>query len=212
MLKECPVYFIRGPKELICTTLGKRCALDIGFLVDSSSSMRDCNYKKQKDFLKDIAAYLKIASGASETSIIAYSEGATLMKKFNASKTIEDFKEIIDKLPFLGGRTRLDKAMHMAVSYMFTAGNGMRNSDVPKVLIILNDGTQAAGSQSAVEIASTLYKNKIRVVVIGVGEADKKLLGQIVSSPEDLIMVDKFEDAKEKVATLSERMCNNGGQ
>lgn len=191
--------------------VGMRCALDVGFLVDSSSSMRDCNYEKQKEFVKDIARYLQVPSGMSQTSIVAYSEGATLMKKFNATNSMEGFEEVVDKLPLLGGRAYLDKAMYVAVSTMFTAENGMRNS-VPKILIILNDGTQAAVSQSTDEISSMLRKNDIRVLVIGIGEADEQQLGQIVASPDDLIMVENFEDAKDKVAALSEEMCFNRGK
>uniref|UniRef100_UPI00397EBA6F hypothetical protein n=1 Tax=Salmonella sp. s54925 TaxID=3159674 RepID=UPI00397EBA6F len=44
-------------------------------------------------------------------------------------------------------------------------------------------------------------------VVVGVGEADKKQLAQLVATPDHLIMVEKFEEAKQKLVALSKEFC-----
>lgn len=169
--------------------------------------MRNCNYKKEKDFLKEIAEYFQMGPEATRTSLVVYSEDATLIKRFNANGTLEEFKEIVDKLELQGGRAYIDKAMHMAASTVFTEESGMRDYGVPKVLVILNDGAQTGVTESAKEIASMLQKSEVRVVVIGVGEADEKQLHQIVSKDGDLIMAETFEKAKKKVAALLKQFC-----
>ena len=169
--------------------------------------MRNCNLKKETDFVKEIAGYFRISPEWSHTSIIVYSEQATLIKRFNESGTLKDFEMIVDKLPFKGGKARLDEAMYMAASTMFTAENGVRTFEVPKILIVLNDGAEIAVSQTSKDIASMLRKSEVQVVVVGVGEADKKELGKIVATPDDLIMVEMFGDAKEKVIALSKQFC-----
>ena len=145
--------------------------------------MRNCNLKKETDFVKEIAGYFRISPEWSHTSIVVYSEQATLIKRFNESGTLKDFEMIVDKLPFKGGKARLDEAMYMAASTMFTAENGVRTFEVPKILIVLNDGAEIAVSQTSKDIASMLRKS------------------------DDLIMVEMFGDAKEKVIALSKQFC-----
>lgn len=188
----------------------KRCNLDIGILVDSTASMRDCNYGKEKDLVKDIAEYFQVAPGNTQASIVLYSDDAVLRKRFDYSKTLNDFKNVVDNLPMKGGATHLDKAMHLAASSVFTTGNGMRRSAVPKILFVLTDGVQASSSITYPlrETASVLHDRNIKVVVIGSGEADRHQLSQLVQSPDDLIMVERFEDAREKVANVSDEMCH----
>lgn len=184
--------------------------MDIGFLIDSTASMRNCNFQKEKSFVKEIAGYFHIAPGATRTSAIIYGPESVLAKRFNETKTFKKFQTDIDKLEFLGGRANLDKAMHLAASVMFNVKSGMR-TNVPKVLVVLNDGAQAVITQSAKEISSMLRMSEVRVVVVGVGEADPKLLAQIVASPEDLIIVERFEDAKGKLVALLKRLCLTRG-
>ena len=182
------------------------CDVDIGFLLDSTASMRDCNFQKEKDFVKKIAGYFQIAPEATRISTIVYGADALLAKRFNETKSLKDFQTEIDNLPLKGGRANLDEAMHLAASAMFTVKNGMRQN-VPKVLIVFNDGVQKVITQSAKDISSMLRKNEVRVIVIGVGEAEHDLLAQIVASPEDLIMTEKFQDATENLVSLLKLIC-----
>ena len=192
--------------------LASACSLDIGFLIDATGSMRNCNFEFEKNFVKEIAGYFGIAPGASRTSLIVYSNNAILVKKFNSSTTLDNFKNQVDELPFQGGRPDLDKALYLAASSMFSKENGMRSLDIPKVLLVLNDGTLSKISQEkAKEIASKLQENEVRVVVVGVGEADPKHLGQLVALTDHLIAVPKFEDAKESLADLSKKFCPSNG-
>ncbi|XP_028401134.1 uncharacterized protein LOC114524110 isoform X2 [Dendronephthya gigantea] len=182
------------------------CDMDVGFLLDSTASMRNCNYEKEKDFVIKLAGYFQVASGATHTSTIVYGTESLLVKRFNETTSQKDFQKIINNLPFKGGKANLDKAMHLAATEMFSAKNGMRQN-VPKVLVVLNDGARKVITPFAQEISSMLSKHEVRVVVIGVGEAEKDLLSQIVTSPEDLIMVEKFENATTMLVALLKRIC-----
>ena len=196
--------------EISICYVAEICDMDIGFLVDSTASMRDCNFKKEKDFVKKVAGYFQVAPGATRISTIVYGGDALLAKKFNETKSLKDFQTEIDNIPFKGGRANLDAAMHLAASGMFTVKNGMREN-VPKVLVVVNDGAQKVITQSAKDISSMLRKNEVRVIVIGIGEAEHDLLAQIVASPEDLIMTEKFDDATENLVSLFKRICSKRG-
>lgn len=184
--------------------------MDIGFLLDSTASMRDCNFNKEKEFVKEIAGYFQVAPGATRTSTIVYGTDSVLAKRFSETKSLKDFQKEVENLPLKGGRANLDKALHSAASDMFTVKNGMR-PNVPKVLVVFNDGAQKVITQSAKDISSMLRKNEVRVIVIGIGEADRDLLSQIVASPEDLMMVERFEDATENLVALLKRFCLKRG-
>ena len=183
--------------------------MDIGFLLDSTASMRNCNFKKEKKFVKDIVSYFHISQEFTRVSTIQYGARNVLTRKFNETKSLKDFQSQIDNLQLKGGSARLGEAMYLAASSMFTVEFGMRPY-VPKILIVLSDGSETVFTQFAQAISSLLDKNKVRVIAVGVGEADEKTLAQFVSSPKDLIMVDKFQDATENLVALLNRACISG--
>lgn len=172
--------------------------------------MSNCNYGKEKVLVKHIAEQMQVAPGKSHASIALFSKTAAMYKKFNAFKEREDFNMLVNELPLIGGSTHMDKALDLAASKMFTEANGMRGSSVPKLLFLLTDGAQAVGSMAKPlqEIAETLHKRNIRVIVIGAGEADEVQLAPLVQINADLVMVKEFPDAKDQLTTFSENMCS----
>ena len=188
----------------------KNCKFDIGFLIDSSSSMRDCNYQTEKNLVKHIAEQMQVAPGKSRASVILFSKSAAMYKKFNRFEELSEFKMLVDELPMVGGGTHLDTALDKAASEMFTTANGMRDNTVPKLLFVLTDGAQAAGtlSKPLQEIVESLHKQNVRIIVIGAGEADEAQLSQLVQSSADLLMVKRFEDATDQLNIFADNMCS----
>ncbi len=204
------LFYLTLLKKTFVFLVEKRCNLDIGFLIDSSASMRDCNYEKEKKLVKHIGEQMQVALGKSRASVILFSNSAAMYKKFNAFEELKDFKMLVNELPMVGGATHLDKALELAASQMFTTANGMRDNTVQKLLFVLTDGAQAAGSMSKPlrEIVSSLHEKNVRVIVIGAGEADEQQLLPLVQSSADLVMVERFEDAIDGLTTFAENMCS----
>lgn len=171
--------------------------------------MRDCNYEKEKKLVKHIAKEMQVAPGKSRASVILFSTSAALYKSFYRFEELSEFNMHVDDLPMVGGTTRLDKAIELAASEMFTTKNGMRDNLVPKILFLLTDGAQAAGtlSKPLQEIVSSLHNRNVRVIVIGAGEADEQQLLPLVQSSADLLMVKRFEDATDQLTTFVDNMC-----
>ena len=96
--------------------------------------------------------------------------------------------------------------MYLAALSMFTVKSGMR-PHVPKILVVLSNSSEKVATQFAKINKSMLYKNKVRVIAVGIGEADLKTLSQFVSSPKDLLLVDKFQDATENLVASLNRAC-----
>ena len=84
---------------------------------------------------------------------------------------MDGFLAAVDKLPLFGHTTRIDKALNMAKTEMFTAENGGR-PNVPKLIIVLTDGSQTkdADAVDPGDIAEELRKSGIKLIIIGIGK------------------------------------------
>ena len=144
--------------------------VDIGFIVDSSGSLRS-QYYKEKEFVKSLASSFNISENGSRAGVITFSGHAEHSIKLNDHKEVDGFMAAVDKLPLFGQTTRIDKALNMAKSEMFTAENGGR-PNVPKLIILLTDGSQTKHDDAVNpgDIAKELRKSGIKLIVIGIGK------------------------------------------
>ena len=81
---------------------------------------------------------------------------------------INSFTDAVRKIPLMGSTTRIDKALRLAQKELFATENGGR-ANLPKILILLTDGTQTAGqdAQDPGDIADEIRKSGIHTIVIG---------------------------------------------
>ena len=110
--------------------------------------------------------------GGVRGSVLTFSSSADLSIKFNEHTTTSTFNDAVDKIPFMGTVTRIDKALRKAQLQMFTKQNGARDG-VVKIIILLTDGsqTQRRGSENPAVIADELRNTGIHIVVVGIGNA-----------------------------------------
>ena len=182
-------------------------------MVDSSASMRGGNYLKEKALLKAIGREFDVSMYGSHVGIILYNDDAKVITGFNNKTTLKTFENTVDNLPLKGGKIRLDKALRLAASHVFTKEQGMRDENVPKVMFILTDGTQNRKcEEEALELAIAPIRNQgVHVVAIGVGEADERELRPLVKSPRDLFFASDFDDVTEPVMKFIKGLCKKYG-
>ena len=145
-------------------------AAEIGFIVDSSGSLRR-DYNKEKEFVKILADSIGIEEGGSRAGIVTFSYDAELSVKLSDFRTTAQFKEIVDKLPFMGYTTRIDKALTLAKDQLFQQSTSAGRV-LPKIIFLLTDGRQTR-DQDAVDpatIASEIREEQdVKIIVIGIG-------------------------------------------
>ena len=187
---------------------------DIALLVDSSASMRGDNFLKEKSLVKAIAREFELSMHGSHVSLVLYNTDATVVTKLNNKTTLEGFENIVDNLPLKGGKTRLDRALRVVASDVFTRESGMRNENVPKIMFILTDGTQNKRcEEEALEMAIAPLRNEgVHVVAIGVGEAEESELRPLVKSRSDLFTGGNFDEVAEPVMKYINEICKNAGK
>jgi len=93
---------------------------DLAFVVDTSGSISDENFKKQKDFIKVLASSFDPILAEHQLGLISYSSDAQMEVSFQDKADRKEFEQAVDLIPHTKGRTRLDKALKLASSRLFT--------------------------------------------------------------------------------------------
>lgn len=175
--------------------------------------MRGGNYLKEKSLVKAIAREFDVSMHGTHVGLVLYNNDAEVITAFNNKTTLKNFETKVDNLPLKGGKTRLDKALRLVASDVFTKEKGMRDANVPKIMFILTDGTQnRMCDEEALELAIAPLRNEgVHIVAIGVGEAEKRELRPLVKSPTDLLTGTDFDQVTEKVIQFIKRLCKDYG-
>ena len=107
---------------------------DIGFILDSSSSVNDDNFIKQKEFVKNIIKQFPVGIDQTQAGIIKYGDKAETGINFFEFFTKVDLFNAIDSLEHSkDSSSRLDLALKMARDELFYASRGARGDEVNKV-------------------------------------------------------------------------------
>ena len=127
-------------KTLVCLS-DAGCKLDLGFVVDTTKSIKEVNIPKLKRTLKLLVQQFDISEKRTHVSLETFDKTGTLHNKFRDSNYHSEgavFTLIEDSINKLGKPTRLDHAIQTAEE-MFTKENGDRTG-VPSVMVLFTDG------------------------------------------------------------------------
>lgn len=159
-----------GPTTLVTTTTptGPTCAeaFDLGIAMDSSGSIRDANYQRQRNFIKGLASRLTVGPQNVQLGLIVFSDVPIMSIRFGTLRSTDlfSFTAAVDGVPYFRGRTRIDSALETAANSLFPEG---RQSLVPQVLLLITDGRQSSdpGSIELVDAVRPLRDQSIKVVM-----------------------------------------------
>ena len=182
---------------------------DLAFVVDTSGSITDENFKKQKDFVKALASSFDPTAASHQLALISYSGDAQAEVSFKDKNDYKDFEKAIDRVPHSKGRTRLDKALELASSQLFTASGGTRPSK-RKVMIILTDGRQSKDYDNVPLTVAVrpLRELGVRIFAVAIGdEVDLSELNQMTDSKDDVIPVSDFDDLANMANDVALKSC-----
>ena len=187
---------------------------DIGFIVDSSGSLRR-DFGKEKEFINILASSFGISGDRSRAGIVTFSYDAVLTAKMSDHKDIKDFRASVDKIPYMGYTTRIDKALKVARDELFAKSNGAR-AGLPKILFVLTDGSQTK-DKDAVDPASIAeeIRQKYGAIVfsIGIGQNVKRdELIKIASDVARVFIAKNFQQLKSEdfVLPIANSFCAAG--
>lgn len=122
--------------------------MDVGVVVDSSSSVRRDNYETVKKFLINLVDQMHVSQRMTHVGIIHYNHRAYLDWDFssNRAQNAAALKKAIMDLKYQPGGTRTDLGMGLASNEMFKVAHGER-PNVPHVLLVITDGKTSRRSK-----------------------------------------------------------------
>ena len=194
--------------------------MDIGFIVDSSGSVKKY-YEEEKFFVQRIAARFKIIEKGTHGGVILFSSHGFIktMIRFMDYLTTDSFNEAVGNLPFYGYMTRIDKALELAHKELFSA-EGKARPNVKKLLFLITDGKQNPNNIGGVPLdpaaeAEKLHLGKVQIYAVAVGsKVNLTELQLITKDPRKVYSVADFEELTSDafVSNVSKQLCEGATQ
>lgn len=185
---------------------GKICirGVDLGFIVDSSESITEDDYNKEKNAIKAISDEFIISPESTRAGVVVYSGEPRLSIDFDQYRSNAEFNKAVNNLPHMQSHTRLDLALRYAASNLYNK----RRVANPSIAIVLTDGKQTPGAESLATAVKPLRDLGVRVFAIGVGpKVSQSELRQIVERFDDIFTVDSFSQLIQEAKKITERAC-----
>lgn len=136
--------------------------------MDSSGSIRNPNYQKERDFIKGLADTLVIGPQNVQLGLIVFSDVPIVSIRLGTLKSTDrsSFADAVDAVPYLRGRTRIDSALETAANTLFPDGRQNR-PHAPQVFLLITDGRQSndPGSVALVDAVRPLREQRIKVIM-----------------------------------------------
>ncbi|XP_078360443.1 matrilin-1-like isoform X1 [Oculina patagonica] len=159
------------------------CPADVVFIVDSSGSV-ESEFNDAKEVVKKLVMTLDKAPGNNRAAMVLFSSTASQVAKFEQYETVDKFQDAVQQLPSMGGRTRIDKALKIAIDQALPAAR----PGVYKIDIILTDGVQSSGARGLKPTSRPLRDAGVRVLAVGIGtKKDERRLRLMTDRDEDVV-------------------------
>ncbi|XP_033748049.1 cartilage matrix protein-like [Pecten maximus] len=196
----CGVLALLAIKSTVGVDIDKKCYADIAFVVDSSSSIHESDFKIQKAFIENLVRYFDVGPKDVQFAAVSFNSYVYDEFKFNTNADQASVIEDVDDIRYRAGlATRTYKAIERMRDFLFASNNGARD-DAEHVGIILTDGTtnpgridglsSNQGKAKTQEEAKSARNDNITLFAIGIGpKVNMAELNGIATDPDDKFVI-----------------------
>lgn len=179
-------------------------AIDLAFIIDSSSSIGEDNFNLITSFVGDIVSNFTISETLTHIAVLRYNSQVSPVLWFDTFNTKSEILAAISAINYSGSGTRTGKALGYAANYVLNPTYGARE-EVPTVTLVITDGE----SQDEITNAARALKSKSAVMAIGIGDANETELVQMASSPLSFgyKRISNFEDLSSVTSDVISSLC-----
>jgi len=108
--------------------------VDIAFLIGSSPSTTQDQWRATLDFVKSISDQFPVSQRGARIGVISFDTTPRVGFAFNALTGPQlnnyEVRRLIDRVPYNNGPTRIDRALKLANTYLFTPQGGARKDSL----------------------------------------------------------------------------------
>lgn len=188
--------------------------MDLAFVVDSSGSVKESDFRVGLDFVVNVCQYFDIGyPEGTRIALIRFSSFPKIIFHFNTYINKNDVLNAIRATTYQTGGTRTDLALLKAHKQIFgNPANGVRPKElgVPRVLVLLTDGRSTSGMDAIVNSSTLLRQDGVNIFVIGIGKnVNKEELNIIASDPDadHVVYSNTFAEINNMVEKMREYSC-----
>lgn len=189
--------------------------VDVIFLVDSSSSMAESDFRHHLGWVADLTDKFQLAGDSESESgarfgVMVYSRKVVPLLQLRDVVKPSELREVLKSAVYLGESSHVHTALLDVYHFdRFSSQNGGRVS-AKDVVVLISDG-KASYPVEAMFSAQVLKNLEVTVMTVGLTpETDIVALRRIASSPEDVFTLQEGEDesGQERVKSeLAQRIC-----
>jgi len=178
----------------------------VAFILDSSNSIKDEDFNDEKEIVKKLVVNLDIAPDKNRAALVQFSTSPLLKARFGQYETAYKFQDVLEKLPKMDKRTRIDRALNLAENQIFPEAR----KGVNKMTIILTDGVQSTGAQGLRPSSKPLRDAGVRVIAVGVGVGKReRRLRLMTDRDEDVVDLKNVQGRLQEILDdLSQNGCS----
>jgi len=179
--------------------------LDLAVAISTTASNFQDNMNKTKEIIKDIVK--KYGINKVHYSLATLGDKLDIVLKFNVQvKSNEQFMGYVDSIPNVKGSSELAKALEESPS-MFAEENGGR-PNAKKILVVIIDNKSESSDNDIEDAVSIVQDAGIRVIPVGLDQADKVELYTVTFVEEDVLTPSNEETAEDIAKDIMDRALN----
>lgn len=201
-------YFSFVLQILSAEDCGQGLGADVYFLVDSSWSIGEENFKHVKQFLYNLIQSLhQVGGDRFKFALVQYNNRPGTEFQLNTYPTTQGVLAHVKDMAYRGGGTRTGLGLEFLIRTHLTTASGSRAVEgLPQVVLVLTDGRS---QDDVVEPAQVLRMAGVEVFAVGVKDAVESELREMASPPYDthVFSVDSFLSLRDIIQDLVEGIC-----
>ncbi|XP_060103695.1 collagen alpha-6(VI) chain-like [Heteronotia binoei] len=182
--------------------------LDVVFVIDSSGSIGDTNYRLMQDFMIGLVNKSDVGSDRVQFGALKYSDSPVKLFYLNAYNTKSAIISAIQSDTLLSGNTYTAQALTYSESFFAEEHGSRHHRKVPQVLIVITDG-ESHDADKLDEVSKRLRARDIQIYAIGIKEAKTNELQTMAGPNKKYYFVDQFEGLGNITTELSDELCND---
>ncbi|XP_047127311.1 collagen alpha-1(XII) chain [Hydra vulgaris] len=194
--------------EEVCTS---KCTkqIEIGILLDASTSVTLSNWKKTIDFVQDFSKQFKMGPTGVRFALIDFSDDAILQISISDPRfwDQETFGEKVSSIEYSQGKTRTDLALEVARKHVFCNECGLRHN-TPRLLIVLTDGQSTFPKLTQFEAQLIKAENNLTIISVGVSDqVDIEELKSLATDRDHVFLLNGYSYLNDKINKLLKVSC-----
>ncbi|XP_065643580.1 uncharacterized protein LOC100214647 isoform X2 [Hydra vulgaris] len=195
-IKQCK------PPLLNCLT-----PVDVALAFDSSSSVGELAYEEMKKFAHQVVDSFSISQQNARFAALVYGSNASVEFNFVRYDSALEIKQAIQSLSYLKSNTRIDKALEVAKSDLFSLQGKVR-SRRPMILYVFFDGTVTRSMSDLESVVQPLKDYGVKIIAIGVGPEVNRYQLKKISEDNAIFSGKSFKELAPLLYSIVEQSCS----